>query len=267
MNDATARRASSWQRRDAPRPPRGPRRPPRRRRHGRSARGARWRRRCVATLRRRRAVSSWRTSPSALFAATVPAAARPLRDRDRPTPTGRRTALRDPYAFAPTLGELDLHLIAEGRHEELWRALGRPSPRDRRRGGRRVRGLGARGAVGQRRRRLQRLGRRGRTRCARSAAPGIWELFVPGVADGARYKFEIRGPDGALRLKADPMARGRRGAAADRLGRRPQSHHRWRDDGVDGGAPGRAAVARADVDLRGAPRLVAPQPAARATGR
>ena len=30
----------------------------------------------------------------------------------------------DPYRFGPTIGELDLHLIREGRHEELWRVLG-----------------------------------------------------------------------------------------------------------------------------------------------
>jgi 1,4-alpha-glucan branching enzyme len=30
----------------------------------------------------------------------------------------------DPYRYAPTIGELDLHLIAEGRHEELWKVLG-----------------------------------------------------------------------------------------------------------------------------------------------
>ena len=30
----------------------------------------------------------------------------------------------DPYRFLPALGELDLHLIREGRHEELWKALG-----------------------------------------------------------------------------------------------------------------------------------------------
>jgi 1,4-alpha-glucan branching enzyme len=37
-------------------------------------------------------------------------------------------------------------------------------------------------------------------------ASGIWELFVPGVVEGARYKFEIRAQDGELRLKADPLA-------------------------------------------------------------
>ena len=35
---------------------------------------------------------------------------------------------------------------------------------------------------------------------------GIWEVFLPGVEAGARYKFEILAPDGEIRLKADPMA-------------------------------------------------------------
>jgi 1,4-alpha-glucan branching enzyme len=35
---------------------------------------------------------------------------------------------------------------------------------------------------------------------------GVWELFVPDVADGTRYKFEILGRDGQWRQKADPMA-------------------------------------------------------------
>ena len=35
---------------------------------------------------------------------------------------------------------------------------------------------------------------------------GVWELFIPGVADGARYKFDICGPDGQWHRKADPMA-------------------------------------------------------------
>ena len=32
--------------------------------------------------------------------------------------------IHDPYRFLPALGDLDLHLIGEGRHEELWKALG-----------------------------------------------------------------------------------------------------------------------------------------------
>ena len=37
---------------------------------------------------------------------------------------GRRATVDDPYRFLPTLGEIDLHLIGEGRHEELWTVLG-----------------------------------------------------------------------------------------------------------------------------------------------
>ena len=36
---------------------------------------------------------------------------------------------------------------------------------------------------------------------------GVWELFIPDVAEGNRYKFEILGSDGSRRAKADPMAR------------------------------------------------------------
>ncbi|MDO5720846.1 MAG: 1,4-alpha-glucan branching protein GlgB, partial [Actinomycetaceae bacterium] len=36
---------------------------------------------------------------------------------------------------------------------------------------------------------------------------GVWELFIPGVEVGARYKYEICGPDGNWMQKADPMAR------------------------------------------------------------
>src|SRR5438132_12811889 len=35
---------------------------------------------------------------------------------------------------------------------------------------------------------------------------GIWELFVPGIGQGEKYKFEIRTREGYLRVKSDPMA-------------------------------------------------------------
>ena len=56
--------------------------------------------------------------------------------RRSPAPTSRTTGSRstyddghahtvdDPYRFLPTLGEMDLHLINEGRHEQLWEVLG-----------------------------------------------------------------------------------------------------------------------------------------------
>ena len=39
-------------------------------------------------------------------------------------PDGQTFTLRDPYSFPPTLGELDTHLAAEGRHERIWERLG-----------------------------------------------------------------------------------------------------------------------------------------------
>jgi 1,4-alpha-glucan branching enzyme len=35
---------------------------------------------------------------------------------------------------------------------------------------------------------------------------GVWELFIPGLGVGTRYKFEVLGRDGYWREKADPMA-------------------------------------------------------------
>lgn len=116
----------------------------------------------------------------------------------------------DPYAFVPTLGELDLHLIGEGRHEELWNVLGaHPETLSTRAG--EVEGTGfsvwapdARGirviggfnywnGVGHPMRSL--------------GSSGVWELFVPGPGEGDLYKFQVLGADGHWHDKADPMAR------------------------------------------------------------
>jgi 1,4-alpha-glucan branching enzyme len=49
-------------------------------------------------------------------------------------------------------------------------------------------------------------GRRHIMRLRHSA--GVWEIFIPRLRAGERYKFEIVGPDGALLpLKADPLAK------------------------------------------------------------
>ena len=61
-------------------------------------------------------------------------------------------------------------------------------------------------------------------------ASGVWELFVPGVTDGARYKYAICGPDGVWREKADPMAN-----AAEKPPATASvvftSRYTWNDDG------------------------------------
>jgi 1,4-alpha-glucan branching enzyme len=107
----------------------------------------------------------------------------------------------DPYRHLPTLGELDLHLIAEGRHEQLWQVLGA-----------RPRGTGTSFAVwAPNARGVRMVGDfnfwDGRAHPMRSlGGTGIWELFIPGVSPGTRYKYSVCGPDGVWREKADPMA-------------------------------------------------------------
>jgi 1,4-alpha-glucan branching enzyme len=118
---------------------------------------------------------------------------------------GSSFTIKDPYSFAPTLGELDLHLIAEGRHRRLHRLLGAHA--------RSVDGVeGTSFAVWAPSARSVRIvgdfnSWDGRIHPMRSmGGSGVWEIFVPGVKPGAHYKFEILTGDGRLLLKADPYA-------------------------------------------------------------
>ena len=66
---------------------------------------------------------------------------------------------------------------------------------------------------------------------------GVWELFVPGVGAGARYKFrDPRRRTGSWRDKADPMALRHRAAAGDRRRWSPTSTHELERRRVDGRA-------------------------------
>ncbi|GAB95694.1 1,4-alpha-glucan branching enzyme [Kineosphaera limosa] len=116
----------------------------------------------------------------------------------------------DPYRFLPTLGEMDLYLIGEGRHEELWKVLGshvRTYP------GQMGEVHGASFAVWAPNARAIRVvgdfnrwdGQMHPMRALGST--GVWELFVPGVGENTPYKYEILGADGFWRGKADPLAR------------------------------------------------------------
>lgn len=119
-----------------------------------------------------------------------------------------RTTLEteDAYRFLPTLGDLDLHLIGEGRHEELWTVLGaHPTTHEDVTGTRfsvwapNARGVRVAGSfnfwdgTGHPMRSL--------------GSSGVWELFVPGIGEGELYKFDIARPDGSHTLRADPLAR------------------------------------------------------------
>ena len=112
----------------------------------------------------------------------------------------------DPYRFPPTIGELDLHLIGEGRHEELWRVLGAHV--------REHDGVsGTAFTVWAPNASAVRVTGSfndwdGKSHSMRSmGGTGVWELFVPGLGAGATYKFELLGRNGSWVTKADPMAR------------------------------------------------------------
>ena len=115
----------------------------------------------------------------------------------------------DAYRYLPTLGEVDLHLIGEGRHEALWNVLGAHVHRyDSIQGpitgtsfavwAPHAKGVRVKGDFNNwdgREHPMRQMG-----------TSGVWELFVPDVGSGTRYKFLIYGADGQWREKADPMA-------------------------------------------------------------
>ncbi|EOD69803.1 1,4-alpha-glucan branching protein GlgB [Amycolatopsis vancoresmycina] len=122
---------------------------------------------------------------------------------------GHTVTTDDPYRWLPTVGELDLHLIGEGRHERLWEALGAHVRSYETPGGvvegtsfavwaPNARGIRVIGDFN---------GWDGRGHAMRSlGGSGVWELFVPGVGVGTCYKFRILGADGNWHEKADPLA-------------------------------------------------------------
>ncbi|MFD5284222.1 1,4-alpha-glucan branching enzyme [Streptomyces rubrogriseus] len=141
-----------------------------------------------------------------LFSGVLPLAGIPAYTLVVAYEQGEAQETHDPYRFLPALGELDLHLIGEGRHEQLWQALGAEPMTHEGVAGTRFtvwapNAQGVRVATDF-------------THWDGTAFPmrslgssGVWELFLPGVGEGTRYKFEIHSRYGHRFLKADPMAR------------------------------------------------------------
>lgn len=121
-------------------------------------------------------------------------------------PEGGSYDLVDPYSFEPTLGEIDRHLMSEGRHEQAWTVMGA-----NRRTMHGITGVGF--AVWAPNARAVRVigdfnSWDGRLHPMRSlGSSGIWEVFIPDVADGAYYKYELVTADGSLATRADPWAK------------------------------------------------------------
>jgi 1,4-alpha-glucan branching enzyme len=112
----------------------------------------------------------------------------------------------DPYRFVPSVGEVDLYLWGEGRHEQLWHVLGSHyRPHEGVEGtsfsvwaphANAVRVTADFNSWDGKGHAMRRLG-----------DVGIWEIFIPGVTPGAAYKFEILTAGGEWVKRADPMAR------------------------------------------------------------
>jgi 1,4-alpha-glucan branching enzyme len=116
---------------------------------------------------------------------------------------GEVRTIRDPYSYLPTIGELDLHLFGEGKHEEIYEKLGAHATRiDRVKGvafavwAPHAAGVSVVGDFN---------GWDGRIHQMRMlGGSGVWELFIPELPVGVLYKFEIRTRRGLPFLKADP---------------------------------------------------------------
>jgi 1,4-alpha-glucan branching enzyme len=114
----------------------------------------------------------------------------------------------DAYAYGPVLGPLDDWLIGEGTHVRLFDRLGAHAMRHE--------GVdGVHFAVwAPNASRVSVVGDfngwDGRRHAMRKRVDnGVWEIFLPGVAEGALYKYEVLGPAGELLpLKADPLGFG-----------------------------------------------------------
>ncbi len=145
-----------------------------------------------------------RLAPEGVFEAAIPQRAQAFRYQLRARyPNGESRQFYDPYCFLPTLGEQDLYLFNEGTERRVYEKLG-AHLRDL--GG--VQGVSfavwAPSAA-----RVSLVGNfnhwDGRYHPMRPlGSSGVWELFVPGLAEGELYKYEIRDQRGAIRLKTDP---------------------------------------------------------------
>lgn len=144
-------------------------------------------------------------------------------------PYGTMWEMDDPYRFGPVLGEIDEYLIGEGTHHALWHALGAHVITHEGASGthfavwaanaRRVSVVGGFNGWDGRRHVMRQRG-----------ATGVWEIFLPGIREGAAYKYEILGPDGSAQpLKADPVGFGSEHPPENASVVRDITSYGWRD--------------------------------------
>jgi 1,4-alpha-glucan branching enzyme len=176
------------------------------------------------------AASGRRVHQAGLFVAALPEGRPPFRYRLRARWGRDWHEFDDIYRFPPVLGELDLHLLGEGNHLASYRKLGaHPIVHEG--------VLGVAFAVwAPNASRVSVVGDfngwDGRRMPMREHhGGGFWEIFVPGLAAGELYKYELLGPDGALLpLKADPHAERAEPPPGNASVVASPSSHTWQDD-------------------------------------
>ena len=118
---------------------------------------------------------------------------------------GEVKTIRDPYSFPPSIGEIDLHLFGEGKHEKVYEKLGAHVRQVGRVPGvafavwaPNAAGVSVVGDFNQWDGRFNQMRMLG--------GSGVWELFIPELAPLSLYKYEIHAKRGLPFLKADPYA-------------------------------------------------------------
>jgi 1,4-alpha-glucan branching enzyme len=152
-------------------------------------------------------VEARRVHEQGFFVAPLPEADSPPRYRVRfETQAGATVDVDDPYSFDPVLGDLDLHLLAEGTHHRSWERLGAHLVTQRG-----VAGV-AFAVWAPNAKRVSVVGDfdnwDGRRHPMRfHERHGIWELFIPGLRASETYKYELKPASGdGVILKTDPYA-------------------------------------------------------------
>jgi 1,4-alpha-glucan branching enzyme len=142
--------------------------------------------------------------PAGFFEADLPAGAERTYRLRIHTPDGRAEDADDPYRFGRVVSDYDLYLFQEGTFYKAYEKLG----------AHRMVHEGVEGvhfAVwAPNADRVSVIGDfdrwDGRVHAMRALTPaGVWEIFVPGLSTGCKYKYEIRTRDGTTLQKADPF--------------------------------------------------------------
>ena len=142
---------------------------------------------------------------------------------------GDHVIAQDPFAFDPVLTDFDKYLLSEGTHQQLWRVLGAHVTCHQGYAGvhfavwapnaKRLSVIGDFNVWDGRRHPMRRVGE-----------TGVWETFLPGLTEGALYKYQVAGADDTVVLKADPVGFGSQHPPEQASVVRDITGYGWKDD-------------------------------------